>query len=1094
MLKTASLLVLIGWLALSTQAAAENSLQRESVRLLEDNLSLWYQRSRPDRMEPMLVQLLRVDPNNPYLIEASFSLALQRNDLDSARRYVEQLQSIAADHPVTARATEALKLESESGAKLGEARLLFLAGQYQQAAQQYQSVFPTPPRQTGLAIDYWQARSLAGESETAVDALQDLHARYPYNGRVEIALYRMHYLNDSLTPEHLAALTQLTTDPVFGREALGLWQRLYSTLPLTDQYFELFTRLTSLHPDSDEIAANYARFQRSYEALQERQSDPAYQRYLRGVAALEAEQNEQAERIFEQAYRELDPFPELYGNLGYATMRQGKHEQAHHWFSEAAYLAPQQQVWMELREIALFWWRLQQVDSALDNADLESARHLLDILASSSEAPLEVQLRQARLQAMLGNSAQAIQLYEQVLASDNDSEAALWGSFQLRLQQHDNQLTPPLNAWIAGLSPAQYARIAGEVDRLRAQALITRGDDVYASGDSAQAVELWQQAQQLTPSDPWLMFRLARELDADGQHQSARALFAPLLTSEATADTHYAYALTLSRQQRYRDAATQLSAINPAQRTDAINELESRVQTELTISRLQNDWRQALRDEPELLQTLAPNEQPRALNAIADQATSSDKWVLPRIQLLTEHAEQNRNENNSEILFAASRIAEATDSTQLAANWSQQALEARLASSQSTIWQYGSGDDWQVSNARSRLERSAQASEYAVDLAWQNQSSSGTAGVTDWQSRTLLIGIDLPTTESGARWQLRIDPTSVSAGEFDSDDSFWRPRVGSGLICVLENCPVNGIQSEAKDSGIALGISRTGSRVTADLGVSPIGFELSTWVGGIEVDGDLASFSWRAGAERRVQSANLLSFAGRRDPYSDRHWGGVTRNGLYTSLSWDQGGLVGWWGVAGAEYYTGHNVASNSRWYAHNGVYLRAYDTEALAVTVGLTNLNWGFQKTLSENTFGHGGYYSPAQYNSLSVPITLFGRRNRLSYSVRLAGGYSTARQHASDFYPNDPDLQQQAWEAVNNGSIEPVFNGGTSSGFNYSLSGQFEYRLTSRWYLGATITAQRSDTFAPNNGMLYLRYQSGGFSLPPRRPPQVPAAYVDY
>ena len=55
------------------------------------------------------------------------------------------------------------------------------------------------------------------------------------------------------------------------------------------------------------------------------------------------------------------------------------------------------------------------------------------------------------------------------------------------------------------------------------------------------------------------------------------------------------------------------------------------------------------------------------------------------------------------------------------------------------------------------------------------------------------------------------------------------------------------------------------------------------------------------------------------------------------------------------------------------------------------------FEKNLSENLFGHGGYYSPHSYFSVSVPVTFFGRHKQdLSYSFFGSVSHSSSKSDA--------------------------------------------------------------------------------------------------
>lgn len=1090
MLRTVSawLCIAFAFVAYSTEASA--TLQEKSADLIEAQLSLWFQRGRPDRAQPYLEQMLRVDPANPLLLEASFLLHIQQKEHEKARTILNQLQSLAPRHSATLRAVEIMHLETNASELIGQARLLYLAGRYDASAQTYMDAFPRPPVQTNQAIDYWQARGRAGEGELAVQQLSQLHEQHPNNGFLEIAVYRMHYFNESLTARHLFALNELTADAVFGQEALGLWQRILATLAVTQEHFTALAALSQRHPENREIAAHYRRFEQALASERTRLANPFYQRYLQGVSALGSAQPEWAESLLLEAMGGLEPFGALYGNLGYATMRQGKHDEALLWFSRATQLETDVDEWQEMLDVAQFWSQLGKVDDALASEHLDEAGRLLAELPPD----LEVSLRQGRLASLRGDFYQAIHLYDSVLDIQPMNEQALWGALINRRAAYGAELDLVLN-WVDRLAEPQQQVIKDEVARVRALVYTAKGDTAYDQNRYDEAMAHWQKARRFLPQDPWLLFRVAREYDRQSQHERAITLFGEVTKGAKTPDYYYALALTFARQNDFKQSLQTLQKINLDDRTDAMEALFLRSKNEIQLSMIAENGIQNSAAELEWLYNTDVETQIRALNLAAEQMNDDQAWLTEVLSdLLTQRSGTETPAQSSALFFAASRVAQSIGDNRNAAIWSQAGLEHQMSSGGGSIWQSGASDDWQISSARSRLLNTAQASETRVSVGWRTDTNSGTPGISEWNANTLMIEIERPVNQNNARWHFRIDPTWVSAGSFDADDNFWRNRLGTGLFCTTIQCDVDGQQKEFKEFGIALGVGRSGQDYTFDLGLTPVGFTLPTWVGGIERRGNLASLGWRLGAERRAVSSNFLSFVGYEDLFSERRWGAVTRNGVNGSLSRDQGGLLGWWGVAGIDYYTGHNVASNWRWYAHNGVYLRAFDTEPFALTIGLTNLNWGFDKTLSRYTFGHGGYYSPAQYNSVSLPITVFGRSNRLSYSLRLAAGYSSARQRDEIFFPNSPDMQERAEGLFEETGLAPFYDGSKSSGINYGASLNAEFRLTRRWYIGANFSVQRSDTFTPNNGAIYIRYQSGSFALPPRRPPQSMLPYVDY
>ncbi|MEC7643709.1 cellulose synthase subunit BcsC-related outer membrane protein [Idiomarina sp.] len=356
-------------------------------------------------------------------------------------------------------------------------------------------------------------------------------------------------------------------------------------------------------------------------------------------------------------------------------------------------------------------------------------------------------------------------------------------------------------------------------------------------------------------------------------------------------------------------------------------------------------------------------------------------------------------------------------------------------------------------------------------------------GNTSFASDTLLLEYRRPT-ETGI-WTFKVDGFVTEAGEFDLTNTFQKDRFGTGLLCQTAACN-QGLLPNLKENGASIGIAFDSDIWHADIGLSPIGFDKTELLGGLEYSGDLGEFGWSLGIERRIETTSVLTFSGQQDPFSSRHWGPVVRQGVGGSLNWDQGGLMGWWSNFGVNHYGGRNVDSNKQWYAYTGVYFRIIDTEAFAFTSGLTALSWGFDKNRGETTFGHGGYYSPAHYASLSLPIEFYGRIDRFSYILRASFGQSTSRLDDAEFYPTSNLLQQQAGNPIHTGNPD-------GGGFGRSFRAAFEYRITNHWSVGLNAQIERSEFYTPNNYQLYFRYHFNGDGNA-FRPPNPPSRYVDF
>ncbi|MBN0817387.1 BCSC C-terminal domain-containing protein, partial [Pseudomonas aeruginosa] len=152
----------------------------------------------------------------------------------------------------------------------------------------------------------------------------------------------------------------------------------------------------------------------------------------------------------------------------------------------------------------------------------------------------------------------------------------------------------------------------------------------------------------------------------------------------------------------------------------------------------------------------------------------------------------------------------------------------------------------------------------------------------------------------------------------------------------------------------------------------PLGQDLNTVVGGVKWSPKLTNYlSLILTGERRSLTDSLLSYVGLKDAYSGKTWGQVTKNGGTLQLSYDDGD-AGFYVGGGGYSYLGQNVASNTSINANAGVYLRPYHDEYRQLQAGLSMSYMDYSKNLSYFTYGQGGYFSPQNYVSVSLPVSL--------------------------------------------------------------------------------------------------------------------------
>ncbi len=415
-------------------------------------------------------------------------------------------------------------------------------------------------------------------------------------------------------------------------------------------------------------------------------------------------------------------------------------------------------------------------------------------------------------------------------------------------------------------------------------------------------------------------------------------------------------------------------------------------------------------------------------------------------------------------------------------------------------------DDWLRRSLRSDVDSLYQRENPTLrvqhDYAWR--SDDVTPGLSDLTTQTTIVQADWPL--AGGQAFARVEQVDMDAGRFDTDaaglhtEGFgtcnFQGRDSSGSFQALAGCAGGG----QRDSGAAFAVGWRNERLAVDFGRSPQGFEVGNWLGGVSYDWDYAGLGWSLTVSRRPLSNSLLSYAGAVDPRTGIRWGGVTANGASLGLSYDQGGAHGVWAQVGQHWLRGKNVADNQRTTLMAGYYYKLIDRADQRLRTGLTGIYWSYDKDLGDYYLGQGGYYSPQRYVSLGVPVS-YAWRNA-DWSVLLEGSlsWSQARSDASERYPLHSLIAGPLAE-LNGQSAPALFPldnfataGDRSSAVGYRVNALVERRLSDHWIVGAGLTLQRSEDYAPNHALLYLRYSFEPWQGNLRMAPEPLIPYADF
>ncbi|WP_176059279.1 cellulose biosynthesis protein BcsC [Paraburkholderia sp. BCC1876] len=400
----------------------------------------------------------------------------------------------------------------------------------------------------------------------------------------------------------------------------------------------------------------------------------------------------------------------------------------------------------------------------------------------------------------------------------------------------------------------------------------------------------------------------------------------------------------------------------------------------------------------------------------------------------------------------------------------------------------------------------------AEELAQVNreQSSSVTGGIV-FRNRTGEDGLStLTDIEAPVQGRIKAGnghivitatPVTLDAGTAAGTTSTLA-RFGAGLSnpqSAISAVAGNNTYGSQTANGVGLSLGYEGRSISADIGVTPLGFPEKNIVGGAQYNGAITDkVTYSLAVARRAVTDSLLSYAGARDSGSGLEWGGVTSNGGLGSLAWDDG-TSGLYVNASYQHYMGYHVASNNAYKGGGGVYTRLLKDADQTLTVGVNTTLMTYNNNLSYFTYGQGGYFSPQQYMILNLPIEWMGRNGAFTYDVKGSIGVQHYRQDASNYFPLNDGSDRQSNAAARANSLgggldsNAVYPGQSKTGVSYSLSAVGEYQLAPQLAFGATASLGNAYEYREWLASVYVRYSfSKQTGLQPFPPTPLSSPYV--
>jgi tetratricopeptide (TPR) repeat protein len=221
---------------------------------------------------------------------------------------------------------------------------------------------------------------------------------------------------------------------------------------------------------------------------------------------------------------------------------------------------------------------------------------------------------------------------------------------------------------------------------------------------------------------------------------------------------------------------------------------------------------------------------------------------------------------------------------------------------------------------------------------------------------------------------------------------------------------------------------------------------------------------YSAGVYRNSIYESILSITGMKDTVTGQSYGRVVETGLHGSVYQP---VAGNWSLNGEARWgerTGENVDTNQTQFFNIGA-VYSFDVEGFSyLALGPSFRSVKFDKNRSFFTFGHGGYYSPAELNNVSLNLH-FQTEEKKDWIVRGSAslGYEEAETDAATYYPLTPLAG------------DPFYAGQSSEGFATSFEAVASRRLSDNIIGEAGIYGINTEDYSEGGIFLKLRATFG-------------------
>lgn len=510
-------------------AASPAYAQNESQQVLIDRAQYWLEKGDTQRANEAWEKLLLLNANSSVALRGLAETALQANQIQQARNYLDQLKKIDPQNSAIADIEQKLLLQSKSGtAALTEARQSAKTGNMEAAVSKYKALFKGQVPSGDLGREYYTYLGYTdGGLAESIAGLKRLEKERPNDARISLALARHLARQEKTRLEAIESLAKLSKRSDVGAEAVKSWREAILWLgPPSKKQEVYYQTFLAEFPNDAEVKAQLAEGKkRSAIASAPAPVDPMVRRTQQALRDLENNPT-QAEKELMAILRQRPNDANALGGLGVIRLRQGRSKEAQELLQKA-----------------------QQRGGKGWSQALEQANQ-------------QVLLENAKQMQQHGNIQQAEQQYEKILAKDPTNRMALHELVSLMIEQ--GHLDRAQN-YLLQLEPLMKkdpsdANLQAAYRVTVAQFDLARGDEQLAQAELELALASY-------PLDPWIRLELARLYLRQGNNYDADRIMQGLAVgTQAPLDNTKAVALYAAEKKDWHQVLQLVSAVESNRR------------------------------------------------------------------------------------------------------------------------------------------------------------------------------------------------------------------------------------------------------------------------------------------------------------------------------------------------------------------------------------------------------------------------------------------------------------------------------------------------------------------------------------------------